>query len=362
MSEPTTLRDEIEAVIDAPEVQPAPEPVSAPEPVAEAAPEPVAAESAPTEAAQDLNALAEGESGRQRDEQGRFKPKEQEGIQPGPKAGPRQQGEKAPASWRPEAREHWGQLPDPVRAEVQRLEVERNRVLQDSAEARKGYEAIMRTIQPYEGFIRAENSNPIQAIENLMRTGAQLRVGTPAEKAMLVAGICKQYNIDIPMLDSALAGTPIQQNPQQAQIDQVLNQRLAPIEQMYSNLQQAQRAQEQRVAQQTQSEVEQFRERAEFFDDVRDDMADLIEAAGRRGQSLSMLDAYKKACMLNDNVRAVITQRAKNQGAQQQTNAAQKARSAAVSVSGAAPVGQLRATANDDVRASIEAAIVQTAR
>jgi len=373
MSEPTTLRDEIEAALDAPEPQAAPEPVSAPEPVAEAAPapEPTEAESAPAEARQDLNSLAEEEkpeSGPQRDEQGRFKPKEkEEGIQPGPKAGPKQQGEKAPASWRPDVREHWAQLPEPVRAEVQRLEVERNRVLQESAEARKGYDAVMKTIAPYEGFIRAENSNALQAIDNLMSTAARLRTGTAPELAQLVSGIINQFGVGrfgkgfIEMLDSALVGQVPALDPQQAALDQVLNQRLAPMQQMFNQFQQAQQAQEQRVTQQAQNEVNTFLERAEFGNDVREEMADIIESASRRGQNISLLDAYKKACMLNDNVRTVISQRAKNQGAQQQTQAAQRARSAAVSVSGGAPVGGLKQDPTN-VRAAIEAAIVQTAR
>jgi hypothetical protein len=371
MSEPTTMRDQIEAAFDSSEPEVVNEPVSAPEP----APEPAAvsepaAESAPAEPQQDLNALAEGakeESVRDRDEQGRFKAKEQEGIQPGPKPGPKQQAERAPASWRPDVREHWAQLPEPVRAEVQRLEVERNRVLQESAEARKGYDAVMKTIAPYEGFIRAENSNALQAIDNLMSTAARLRTGTAPELAQLVSGIINQFGVGrfgkgfIEMLDSALVGQVPAMDPQQAALDQVLNQRLAPMQQMFNQFQQAQQAQQQRVTQQAQSEVSQFIERAEFGADVREEMADIIEAASRRGQNMSLIDAYKKACMLNDNVRAVISQRMKNAGAQQQTQAAQRARSAAVSVSGGAPVGGLKQDPTN-VRAAIEAAIVQTAR
>ena len=371
MSEPTTMRDQIEAAFDSSEPEVVNEPVSTPEP----APEPAAvsqpaAESAPAEPQQDLNALAEGakeEPSRDRDEQGRFKAKEQEGIQPGPKAGPKQNSERAPASWRPDVREHWAQLPEPVRAEVQRLEVERNRVLQESAEARKGYDAVMKTIAPYEGFIRAENSNALQAIDNLMSTAARLRTGTAPELAQLVSGLINQYGVGrfgkgfIEMLDSALVGQVPAMDPQQAALDQVLNQRLAPMQQMFNQFQQAQQAQEQRVTQQAQNEVNTFLERAEFGNDVREEMADIIESASRRGQNISLLDAYKKACMLNDNVRTVISQRAKNQGAQQQTQAAQRARSAAVSVSGGAPVGGLKQDPTN-VRAAIEAAIVQTAR
>lgn len=300
-----------------------------------------------------------------RDEQGKFK--KPEGVQAGPKSGPRQQGERAPASWRPDIREHWGTLPEPVRAEIQRRETEVARTLQETSEARKTAEAVMKTIEPYQAFIKAENSNPLQAIDNLMSTAARLRTGTAPELAQLVAGIVNQYgtgrfgNGFIEMLDSALAGQAPKQDPQQVAMEQVLNQRLAPVQQMLTQFQQAQLQQQQKATHAAQTEVSRFLQRAEFGNDVREDMADIIETAQRRGQNISLKDAYKKACLMNDSVRKVITQRMRAKGAQQGTQAAQKARSAAVQVSGSAPMGALKQDATD-VRTAIEAAIQMTSR
>jgi hypothetical protein len=225
----------------------------------------------------------------------------------------------------------------------------------------------MKTIAPYEGFIRAEGSNPLQAIDNLMSTAARLRTGTAPELAQMVAGLVNQFgtgrfgNQFIQLLDSALAGQVPQVDPQQAALDQALNQRLAPVQQMLTQFQQAQLAQQQMVTQKAQSEVSSFLQRAEFGEDVREEMADLLETAQRRGQELSLVDAYKKACMLNDRVRTVLQGRAKARGAQNQTAVAQKARQAAVSVTGAAPAGALRQDATD-VRSAIEAAIAMSSR
>ncbi len=379
--EPTTsLRDQIEAAIettppDVPEAAPAPaaaDPAPAPVEASEPAEAPASGEPAP--AGQDLNALAEKPEGadnesaplQERDESGRFKAKE-EGIQPGPKSGPRQAGERAPASWRPDVREHWGQLPEPVRAEIQRREVEVQRTLQESAEARKNYDAVMRTVAPYEAFIRAEGSNPIQAIDNLMATAAKLRTGTAPELATMVAGIVNQFGIGrfgngfIQALDAALAGQSPVVDPQAAAVEQVINQRLAPVQQMLTQFQQAQQAHQEREVQEAKSEVERFLDQAEFGNDVREDMADLMEAYSRRGQVLTLADAYKKACLMNDRVMGVLRARKQAQGAQVQTQAAQRAKAAAVSVSGAAPKGALQQPATD-VRSAIEAAIVQSAR
>lgn len=379
MTEPTTtMRDALEAAFEKADeplpIAPAPEALSAPEPVASS--EPVAAASsepaADPAASQDLNALSEDKPADnelvqqpERDEQGKFK--KPEGVQAGPKSGPRQQGERAPASWRPDIREHWGSLPEPVRAEIQRRETEVARTLQETAEARKTAEAVMKTIEPYQAFIKAENSNPLQAIDNLMGTAARLRTGTAPELAQLVAGIVNQFgtgrfgNGFIEMLDSALAGQTPRQDPQQLAIEQVLNQRLAPMQNMLTQFQQAQVQQQQQATQAAQSEVSTFLQRAEFGEDVREDMADIIESYSRRGQAITLQDAYKKACLMNDSVRSVLSQRVKAKGAQQTTQAAQKARSAAVQVSGSAPMGALRQESTD-VRSAIEAAITMTSR
>ena len=322
--------------------------------------------------AQDLEALSEGDQEadnnsiqqQDRDEQGKFKGKE-DGIQPGPKSGPK--ADRAPASWKPELREHWATLPDGVRSEIYRRESEVQRTLQETAEARKTAEAVMKTIAPYEAFIKAENSNPLQAIDNLMSTAARLRTGTAPELAQLVAGIVNQFGIGrfgnsfIELLDGALASQTPKVDPQQNAIEQVLNQKLAPVQQMLNQFQQAQAQQQQMVQQQAVNEVEQFLSKAEFGNDVREDMADILEVAQRRGINMTLQDAYKKAVMMNDNVRSVLTQRVQSQKAQSQTQAAQRARSAAVSVSGAAPMGGMQAPVTD-VRSAIEAAIVSTSR
>ena len=382
MSEPTTtMRDALEAAFEEAEKTPS---AAAPEPVAEVidtdpAPADAPAADAP-EANQDLNALAEGNKDeRPRDENGKFKAKEapaaeqpaqelqDQGMQPGPKSGPKPQGDRAPQAWRPEVREHWAQLPEPVRAEIARRESEHARFIQESSEARKTAETLMKTIAPYEAFIRAENSNPIQAIDNLMSTAARLRTGTAPELAQVVAGIVNQFGIGrfgnsfIEQLDSALAGQAPKVDPQQSAIEQVLNQKLAPVQQMLTQFQQAQLMQQQQVQERAVSEVEQFLAQAEFGNDVREDMADILEVAQRRGINMTLQDAYKKAVMMNDNVRSVLTQRAQAQKAQSQTQAAQRARSAAVSVSGAAPMGGMQAPVTD-VRSAIEAAIVATSR
>ena len=123
MTDPTTIRDALEAAVPAEETTDsfAPEPASEPVIEADFAPEPVAAE----------DPAPEVQKSEKRDEKGRFKNKEPkpevapeataaptdatQGIQPGPKSEPKATPqERAPASWRPDVREHWGKLPAEV--------------------------------------------------------------------------------------------------------------------------------------------------------------------------------------------------------------------------------------------------------
>jgi hypothetical protein len=228
-------------------------------------------------------------------------------------------------------------------------------------------DAVMRTIQPYEGFIKAEGGNPLQAIDNLMATAARLRTAPGPELAGLVAQVVKQFGVGrfgnnfIEMLDSALAGEAPRQDVQQQAVQQVIQQQLAPVQQFMQQFQQAQAAQQQQLAQSAVNEVQQFLSQAEFGDDVREDMADILEVAQRRGVQMTLKSAYDKAVMINDRVRKALEMRQQQRGAMQQTNAAQRAKQAAVSVAGSAPMGALKQDPTD-VRSAIEAAIAMSQR
>lgn len=368
----TSLRDTIAEAMDTSAPEPAPVSDNLELPLEGGSPEPT--ESPPASAA------------RARDEQGRFAPKAQpeaaqkpeeaaapeaeqpEGIQPGPKAAPKASPEeRAPASWRPNVREHWAALPAEVRAEVARREQEVQRTLQETAEARKYVEAINRVVAPYEMFIRAENSNPLQAIDNMMATAARLRTGTGPETAGLIAQLVSQFGVGrfgaqfIEQLDSALAGQQPRQDPAQMAVQQAVQQQLAPVQQFMSQFQQAQQAQRQRAQQEAAGEVQTFLQQAEFGEDVREEMADIMELAQKRGRQVTLQDAYQQACLVNPDVRAVLQQRSSLRGAQTANTAAQRARSAAVSVTGSPALSAPRAEATD-VRSAIEAAIAANSR
>jgi hypothetical protein len=288
------------------------------------------------------------------------------GITPGPKEGPAQQpDERAPNAWKPAVREHWAAMPAEVKAEVVRREREHSQLMQESAEARKGMEAFDRVVRPYEMFIKAENANPLQAVDNLMRTAAQLRTSPAADVAKLVAGVVKQFGVGrfgqsfIDQLDAALVGEIPREDAASSQIARTIQQQLAPVQQFMSRFEQSQQQASRGQAEAARNEVEDFLAKAEFGADVREDMADLMEVATRRGRELSLTEAYRQACMSNPAVAGALSARAARGGANQAAVA--RARGAAVQVTGSPAMG-VPAAEQNSTRAAIENAIALHSR
>jgi hypothetical protein len=254
---------------------------------------------------------------------------------------------KPPQSWKPAAREHWATLPPDVQAEIARREGETSRVLNETTDARQFRETFQQTISPYESMLRSEGADPMQAMGSLLETARQLRSGSPQQKAALVAQIVKGYGVPIDGLDAALAGQPYQ-GPQHAPVDPRVDQLFAQIEQA-----KAQRAQQE--AQSADEAVQSFGSDKEFFNDVRDDMADLIEVAERRGQKLDLETAYRRALAMNDEISKVVQQREAAKSAGNAKASTQRAKAAASSVRSSGPAPKA-ATGNESLREAIEAA------
>ena len=240
--------------------------------------------------------------------------------------------EKAPASWSPKSREGWAQLPAETRAQILKRENEVNKVLKDTAVARQAVDQLNQTLAPYrEGLIAAGARTPFEAIDVLLRTEATLRAGSATGKAQMIANLINQYGVDIGVLDDLLVGNkPKQSN----EFEQLLDQRLAPFNQFLQQQQwHAQNEMYQQEYRATES-VGEFAKTAEFFNDVRHDMADFLDLASKNNRIMSLQEAYERACAIHPEISKVMQQRAEQQrimGTQQQI--AQK-KAAAVSVTG----------------------------
>lgn len=270
---------------------------------------------------------------------------------------------KAPASWKADLREKWKTLPAEVQGEVIRREKENDARMQESASLRRFAQEFRQVSEPYRAFIEAEGANPLAAFHDYLKTAALLRTGAPADKARMVASLVQQYQIPLAALDAYLAAA-IRGGPQP-------QQQQPYTQQAYTNGPGAQQFRDPRVDQILERNAAMEREQVvnamsefagdaknEFFADVRGTMADVMDAAAKRGIVMGLADAYARACQIEPEVKKVLDARAAqgSVGAAARTLAA--ARHAASSVpSAAAPPASRNASA---APASVREAILQS--
>lgn len=245
---------------------------------------------------------------------------------------------RAPGSWKPAIRERWGELPAPVQQEILRREAEVSRGLNESAAARKFAEDFGKVTAPYQSVIAAEGGDAMKFVNNLMATAAGLYHGAPRNKVDIVAGLIKNFNIDIATLDQVLAGQmPQGQASPQTQLPDAAAFIRQEIQQALSPILRGQQIAEQQNSRKVQQDVESFASDPanEFFEDVRDTMADLLEFTARRGEEMDLQTAYKRAIMMHSDIAELVADRELRKKAAQASSAAVAAKSKATSIAGA---------------------------
>lgn len=247
--------------------------------------------------------------------------------------------DKAPVSWKPAQRELWSQIPKEARDEIRRRETEIARTLNETGVMRKFATDFANVVAPYQHLIRAQNSTPLQAVQNFMQTAAGLMQGNPMQRAQIVAEIIGNYGVDIKALDEVLSKS---YNPQAAQHNAVQNGAPPPwAKPMFDFMERAQTQQQMYEAQQRQQadrEIEQMAEKP-FFEDLREDIADLMEIAAKRGRVLSLEEAYRKAIELDPDIsklaKRTVTPPNQQNSVSQAAATLARARRAAKTIAGA---------------------------
>lgn len=362
-----SIRDAVSAAFEESEAATTSEPATAPSPPP--TPEPAAAE------AKSAPEAAPSAGAKSRDERGRFassatatadptkpanateplaSPDARKDVAPGgPPPAPTEPPLKAPQSWKPQYRERWSGLPRDVQEEVLRVDREIRTTMEQAAQARKFHEDFQRTVSPFEAVIRAEGSDPMKMVGNLLQTAVALRTAAPAHKAQLIAQVIKSYGVPIDALDAALVG----EQPAGGQAQQSIDPRMLAAQVRQEVLggiaQQLQQSQRQKAA----ADAAAFEQDAsnEFLEDVRDDMADILEVAARRNVALTLKEAYDRACQMNPNVRATLEQRKAAGAAANAQASTQRARVAASSVK-SQPAGIAAGKELKSIRDAVEAA------
>jgi hypothetical protein len=267
--------------------------------------------------------------------------------------------DKPPASWKAGAKERWSSLPPEARAEINRREREINIGLQQAAEKSRFADTFARTIEPYRASMAAEGvTDPMVAVSNLLQTANTLRMGTTVQRATTIAKLIEYYGVDLPTLDGILAGNAQTAVNPTSQFEELLNQKLAPLQQMLQYQQQQEQFSQQQLYQEANETIEQFIEsgKAEYFEEVREDMADLLDMAAKRGRQMSIQEAYDRACLAHPEISKIV-QRQKFAPAVD----INRARAASSSISGS-PAPKSAGDGGGDIRSALLAAMAKNTR
>ena len=257
--------------------------------------------------------------------------------------------EKPPVSLSAAAREAWNETPPAMRAEIKKREADFARGIQKYAESAKRASAMDKTLAPYSQYFQMNGGAP-KAINEALQTAALLQMGSPIQKAQATAQLIKQFGVDISALDNLLVGEAPPPEAQQAhQLEQMLQQRLAPYQQQMQQFQQMQQMQVQQAQQSVNSEIDNFAADPahEFYHDVRADMADILDMAANRGQTLSLQDAYDRAVAMNPELQRIVQSRQQKQALQSKRKAASSVAGAPGGAPGGRAEGGLRSTLLD---------------
>ncbi len=273
----------------------------------------------------------------------------------------------APASWKGDAKKLWDDLPGNVKSEISRREKQTQQVLQDSASDRKRLESIGSVLSPHADIINANYGGDTgKAISSLLGVERALTSGNQAVKTQIVARIIQNYGIDLTSLDSLLAGKELPPEvKQQSDVQQAVNQAVAPLTQY---IQQQQQREQQLLNQQSQKNNQVISDMANdynnypYFNEVREDMADIIDMGLKRGVEISLQEAYDKAVLINGRTATASATRESAQTDTQKAleahQEAQRAKGASVSVSGnPSSTGSPIPSNTDDLRSVIDHAI-----
>ena len=246
---------------------------------------------------------------------------------------------RAPVSWKPTTREHWAKLPTEVKQEVLKREQDIQKGLQQASQHKKIAEEYVHTLQPYQQMIQGSGATPSQAIDAMFSTASILTFGTPKQKAEKLAEVIENYSVDLEILDQTLAGMEVPDDAN-AGIMNVLREELAPVKQFMGQFQGATEQQTQQITAQVEQDLQNFAAQNEFYEDVREDMADIMEIAGKRGQTMTLEQAYERACQLVPEVKKVLDHRAaRGSAARPNNDEISRKRTAASSVASEGPTG-----------------------
>lgn len=242
--------------------------------------------------------------------------------------------ERPPASWKKDYHEAWTTADPKLKEYAWKREEEMKAGVQPLLSKAQFADQMQQAIEPYMQNIRGLGIEAPQAVKALMEADNVLRHGSPQQKQVYFAQLAQQYGINM---------GDVQIQPTDPNFYAIQNE-LAQVRGEVLNWKQAQEtAQNQALLQ----EINQFQTKAEYFEEARPTMIQLLNS----GVAKDLDDAYQKAIRLDNDLftkHQQASQGAADAAKREASNrAAKAAKAAAVSVKSSTPGAATSTKAQD---------------
>ena len=242
--------------------------------------------------------------------------------------------ERPPASWKKDYHEAWTTADPKLKEYAWKREEEMRAGVQPLLTKAQYADQMQQAIEPYMNNIRGLGIEAPQAVKALMEADNVLRHGSPQQKQAYFAQLAQQYGINM---------GDVQVQPTDPNFYAIQNELAQVRGEVLNWKQQQENAQNQALLQ----EINQFQAKAEYFEEARPTMIQLLNS----GVAQDLDDAYQKAIRLDNDLfmkHQQASQGAADAAKREASNkAAKAARAAAVSVKSSTPGAATSTKAQD---------------
>ena len=242
--------------------------------------------------------------------------------------------ERPPASWKKDYHEAWTTADPKLKEYAWKREEEMRAGVQPLLTKAQYADQMQQAIEPYMNNIRGLGIEAPQAVKALMEADNVLRHGSPQQKQAYFAQLAQQYGINM---------SDVQVQPTDPNFYAIQNELAQVRGEVLNWKQQQENAQNEALL----SEINQFQSKAEYFEEARPTMIQLLNS----GVAKDLDDAYQKAIRLDNDLftkHQQASQGAADAAKREASNrAAKAARAAAVSVKSSTPGAATSTKAQD---------------
>lgn len=247
----------------------------------------------------------------------------------------------APSSWTAAAKAEFAKANPVIQQEVLRREQQMHNGIAQYRDAATYGNEIHRALTPYNATIQQLGVTPANAIDAMFKVDHALRYGSPQEKLQQISDLARNYGVD---LSNGV--------PAQVAIDPNVQYLQSQLQTTQQKLQQIQADHETRQQSELNSQIEAAKVGRPHFEDLRNEMAVLIQAAAARGEELKLPEAYDRAVWASPTHR---TEMLAQQHAEREAEAAKQRAEATAKAAAAVAAAKAASSINVPKRGTLQA-------